>query len=125
MLPEQDIIVTVRTEYLSEQSVPEDERYVFAYHITMTNCGTESAKLLSRHWIITNGNEKVQEVKGAGVIGEYPLLAPGESYDYTSGTVIDTVVGVMHGSYRFQSEDGSEFDAPIPPFTLAVPNKVH
>ena len=124
-MQEHDIVVTVRTEYLQEQSVPEDDRYVFAYHITMTNCGTQAAKLLSRHWIITNGNEKVQEVKGAGVIGEYPNLAPGESYDYTSGTVMDTVVGSMHGSYRFLSEDGIEFEASIPPFTLAVPNKVH
>lgn len=124
-MQEHDIVVTVKTEYLSEQSVPDDDRYVFAYHITMTNCGTRSAKLLSRHWIITNGDERVQEVKGAGVIGEYPNLESGESYDYSSGTVIDTVVGTMHGSYRFLSEDGIEFDAPIPPFTLAVPNKVH
>ncbi|CUB05075.1 Co2+/Mg2+ efflux protein ApaG [Marinomonas fungiae] len=125
MQSEHDIVVTVRTEYLEEQSTPEDDRYVFAYHITITNCGTESAKLLSRHWIITNGNEKVQEVKGAGVIGEYPYLAPGDSYDYSSGTVLETVVGVMHGSYRFLSDDGTEFDAPIAPFTLAVPNQVH
>lgn len=125
MQQDHDIVVTVRTEYLFEQSVPEDDRYVFAYHITITNCGTDSAKLLSRHWIITNGDEKVQEVKGAGVVGEYPHLAPGESYDYTSGTVLDTVVGSMHGSYRFQGDNGTEFDTPIPAFTLAVPNQVH
>ncbi|WP_067216565.1 Co2+/Mg2+ efflux protein ApaG [Marinomonas gallaica] len=125
MQSEHDIVVTVRTEFLPEQSVSEDDRFVFAYHITITNCGTEAAKLLSRHWVITNGNEKVQEVKGAGVIGEYPYLAPGESYDYSSGTVLDTVVGVMHGSYRFLSDDGTEFDAPISPFILAVPNQVH
>lgn len=125
MQSEHDIVVTVRTEFLPEQSVSEDDRFVFAYHITITNCGTEAAKLLSRHWVITNGDEKVQEVKGAGVIGEYPYLAPGESYDYSSGTVLDTVVGVMHGSYRFLSDDGTEFDAPISPFTLAVPNQVH
>ncbi|MBM6551506.1 Co2+/Mg2+ efflux protein ApaG [Marinomonas ostreistagni] len=125
MQSEHDIVVTVRTEYLSEQSVPEDDRYVFAYHITMTNCGTVAAKLLSRHWVITDGNEKVQEVKGEGVVGQFPYLTPGESYDYSSGSVLETVVGIMQGSYRFLAEDGTEFDAPIAPFTLAVPNQVH
>ncbi|RBO84848.1 MULTISPECIES: Co2+/Mg2+ efflux protein ApaG [Marinomonas] len=120
-----DIVVDVRTEYLARQSTPDESRYVFAYHITITNCGTHAAKLQTRHWVITNGDEQVQEVKGSGVIGEYPHLQPGESYQYTSGTVIETVVGVMHGSYQFIADDGTEFTAPIRPFTLSVPNKVH
>lgn len=120
-----DIVVTVRTEYLASQSTPGESRYVFAYHITMTNCGEEAARLQSRHWIITNGNEQIQEVKGSGVIGEHPYLEPGESFQYTSGTVMDTEVGSMHGSYHFLADDGTEFDAPINPFTLCVPNKVH
>ena len=120
-----DVAISVQTEYLAQQSTPSESRFVFAYHITITNCGTESAKLESRHWIITNGNEKVQEIKGSGVVGEYPHLAAGESFQYTSGTVMDTVVGCMHGSYRFIADDGTEFDAPVRPFTLSVPNKVH
>lgn len=120
-----DVVVSVRTEYLASQSTPNESRYVFAYHISITNCGTEPAKLQTRHWIITNGNEQVQEVKGSGVIGEYPHLAPGESFHYTSGTVMDTVVGSMQGSYQFLADDGTEFDAPIRPFTLSVPNQVH
>ncbi|GAA0830806.1 MULTISPECIES: Co2+/Mg2+ efflux protein ApaG [Marinomonas] len=120
-----DVAVTVQTEYLAQQSMPSESRFVFAYHITITNCGSEPAKLKSRHWIITNGNEKVQEVKGDGVVGEYPYLAPGESYQYTSGTIMETMVGSMQGSYRFTADDGTEFDAPIRPFTLYVPNQVH
>ena len=120
-----DVVVSVRTEYLAGQSTPAESRYVFAYHISITNCGTESAKLQTRHWIITDGNEQVQEVKGSGVIGEYPYLAPGESFHYTSGTVMETVVGSMQGSYQFLADDGTEFKAPIRPFTLSVPNQVH
>ena len=120
-----DVVVSVRTEYLSGQSTPAESRYVFAYHISITNCGTESAKLQTRHWIITDGNEQVQEVKGSGVIGEYPHLDPGESFHYTSGTVMETVVGSMQGSYQFLADDGTEFKAPIRPFTLSVPNQVH
>ncbi|MBJ7537009.1 Co2+/Mg2+ efflux protein ApaG [Marinomonas transparens] len=120
-----DVAVSVRTEYLASQSTPTESRYVFAYHISITNCGTEAAKLQTRHWIITNGNEQVQEVKGSGVIGEYPHLGPGESFHYTSGTVMDTVVGSMHGSYQFIADDGTEFSAAVRPFTLSVPNKVH
>ncbi|ADZ90292.1 Co2+/Mg2+ efflux protein ApaG [Marinomonas mediterranea] len=124
-MEEYDIVVTVRTEYISAQSEPSDNRYVFAYHITMTNCGNQPAKLESRHWVITNGDERVQEVKGEGVVGAFPHLAPGESYQYSSGTVMDTVVGSMHGSYQFIADDGTRFDAGIKPFTLAVPNQVH
>ena len=120
-----DVVVSVRTEYLASQSTPSESRYVFAYHISMTNCGTESAKLTTRHWIITDGNEKVQEMKGSGVIGEYPHLASGESFHYTSGTVMNTMVGSMQGSYQFIADDGTEFAAPVRPFTLFVPNQVH
>lgn len=120
-----DVAVSVQTEYLAQQSMPSESRFVFAYHITITNCGSSAAKLKSRHWIITNGNEKVQEVKGDGVVGEYPHLEAGESYQYTSGTIMETVVGSMHGSYFFVADDGTEFEAPIRPFTLSVPNQVH
>jgi ApaG protein len=120
-----DVVVSVRTEYLANQSTPVESRYVFAYHVSITNCGSESAKLQTRHWIVTNGNEQVQEVKGSGVIGEYPHLESGESFHYTSGTVMDTVVGSMHGSYQFLADDGTEFEAQIHPFTLSVPNQVH
>lgn len=120
-----DIVISVRTEYLASQSTPAESRYVFAYHISMTNCGTEAAKLQTRHWILTDGNEKIQEVKGSGVIGEYPYLQPGESFHYSSGTLMETVVGSMQGSYQFIADDGKIFTAPIRPFTLSIPNQVH
>jgi len=120
-----DVVISVRAEYLPNQSTPTESRYVFAYHVSMTNCGTEPAKLQTRHWILTNGDEKVQEVKGSGVIGEYPYLQSGESFHYTSGTVMDTVVGSMQGSYQFVADDGTQFDATIRPFSLFVPNTVH
>ena len=120
-----DIVISVRTEYLASQSTPAESRYVFAYHISMTNCGTEAAKLQTRHWILTDGNEKIQEVKGSGVIGEYPYLQPGESFHYSSGTLLETVVGSMQGSYQFIADDGTIFTAPIRPFTLSIPNQVH
>ncbi|MBD5769714.1 Co2+/Mg2+ efflux protein ApaG [Marinomonas colpomeniae] len=120
-----DVVVSVRTEYIVSQSTPAESRYVFAYHVSITNCGTQPAKLQTRHWVVTNGNEQVQEVKGSGVIGEYPHLESGESFHYTSGTVMDTVVGSMQGSYQFLADDGTEFDALIRPFTLFVPNQVH
>lgn len=120
-----NVSVKVMTEYLPEQSIPEDNRYVFAYHVNIRNDGSQTAQLISRHWIMTDGNDKIQEVKGMGVVGAQPFLQPGESYQYTSGTVIETVVGTMQGSYQMQAEDGSLFDAIIPPFTLAMPNQVH
>lgn len=120
-----DIVISVRTEYLASQSTPAESRYVFAYHISMTNCGTEAAKLQTRHWILTDGNEKIQEVKGSGVIGEYPYLQPGESFHYSSGTLMETVVGSMQGSYQFIADDGTIFTAHIRPFTLSTPNQVH
>lgn len=120
-----DISVTAHTAFLPEQSDPERGRYVFAYTITITNRGNASAQLVSRHWIITDADDKVQEVRGLGVIGEQPYLRPGESFEYTSGTAIATPVGTMRGSYQMVAEDGTHFDAPIPPFTLAIPRVLH
>ena len=120
-----DICVTARTIYLAEQSDAAQGRYVFAYTITITNKGTIAAQLVSRHWIITDAEEKVQEVRGMGVIGEQPYLRPGESFEYTSGTAIATPVGSMRGSYQMVAEDGTQFDADIPPFTLAMPRVLH
>lgn len=120
----QKVLVTVASEYLVEQSDPERKRYVHAYHVSITNEGTESAQLLSRHWLIIDGNEEVQEVQGEGVIGQQPVLQPGETYKYTSGTIIKTEVGCMHGSYEMLSESGEHFLANIPPFTLATPGTI-
>lgn len=120
-----EIGVKVKTHYIVEQSSPEMNRYVFAYTITITNTGDVAAKLISRHWIITDAHGNVQEVKGDGVVGEQPFLQPGESFEYTSGTVMETPVGSMHGSYLMRAEDKTEFKALIPPFTLSVPNALH
>ena len=119
------IQVEAVAEYIDAQSRPEDEHYVFAYHITVRNTGALAAQLVSRHWIITDGNGKVQEVRGLGVVGEQPTLAPGESFRYTSGCVMETPVGTMHGSYQMVAGDGHHFDAAIPPFVLAVPRVLH
>ena len=115
------IEVHAQAEYIPNQSDPDENRFVFAYHITIRNVGTVRAKLLSRHWIITDGTGQRQEVKGEGVVGEQPHLAPGESFRYTSGSVLETPVGTMHGSYQMLSDEGQRFDATIAPFTLAVP----
>ena len=120
-----DITVAARTAFIPEQSDVETGRYVFAYTITITNTGSVPAQLLSRHWIITDSNNQVQEVRGAGVIGEQPLLRPNESFQYTSGTAIATPVGTMRGSYQMVAEDGVKFDAPIPEFTLSMPRVLH
>jgi ApaG protein len=120
-----DIRVTARTTYLADQSDAAQSRYVFAYTITITNKGTTAAQLVSRHWLITDADDKVQEVRGLGVIGEQPYLRPGESFEYTSGTAIATPVGTMRGSYQMVAEDGTQFDADIPPFTLAMPRVLH
>ena len=120
-----DIRVHVATQYVDEQSEPSIDRYVFAYTITIENLGDIAAQLISRHWIITDANGKVQEVQGDGVVGEQPHLDPGESYRYSSGAVLETPVGSMQGSYRMKAEDGIDFDAPIAPFTLAVPGMLH
>ncbi len=120
-----EITVVPRAAYLAEQSDPAKDQYVFAYTITITNTGTIAAQLISRHWIITDAERKVQEVKGLGVIGQQPVLKPGESFEYTSGASIATAVGTMRGSYQMVAEDGRAFDAPIPLFTLSVPRTLH
>ncbi|MEG3592110.1 MAG: Co2+/Mg2+ efflux protein ApaG [Pseudomonadota bacterium] len=124
-LENHNIVVNVQTVFVEAQSEPEEDRYVFAYTIKITNEGAKPAKLLTRHWIITDSNGKVQEVKGEGVIGQQPYLQPGEFFQYTSGTVIETPVGSMQGSYQMLSDDGSHFDAEILPFSLSVPKMLH
>lgn len=119
------IDIQVETDYVENQSVPEQHRFVFSYTITIRNEGSEAAKLLNRHWIITNANGKVHEVKGEGVVGEQPHLKPGESFRYTSGTVLDTPVGSMQGSYDMVDNLGNHFDAQIPAFSLAMPGSLH
>ena len=119
------ISVSVNTTYLAEQSDPSADRYVFAYTITIANSGTVAAQLISRHWIITDAENVTQEVKGLGVVGEQPLLRPGESFEYTSGTAMATPVGTMHGTYQMVAEDGNKFDAEIPLFTLSMPRVLH
>ncbi|NOX43606.1 MAG: Co2+/Mg2+ efflux protein ApaG [Gammaproteobacteria bacterium] len=120
-----NIEVIVNTRYLEEQSEPEDNQYVFSYTITLRNTGKQPAQLESRHWIITDANGQIQEVRGEGVVGEKPLLRSGEEYQYTSGAVIETPVGSMRGSYQMIAEDGTKFDAQIPVFTLSLPNILH
>jgi len=117
--------ISVATQFLDEQSDPDGERYVFAYTIRIRNLGRLPAQLLDRHWVITDGNGKVEEVRGEGVVGEQPRLEPGEAFTYTSGAVLETAVGTMQGSYHMSGDDGTEFDAPIPAFTLAVPRTLH
>jgi len=117
--------IDVATRYLDDQSEPEQDRYVFAYTIHIRNGGRLAARLLARHWVITDANGKVQEVEGEGVVGEQPWLRPGEDFEYTSGAVLETSLGTMHGSYAVLADDGTRFDAPIPPFTLTVPRTLH
>jgi len=119
------ISISVNTAYLADQSDPSTDRYVFAYTITIANSGTVAAQLISRHWIITDAENVTQEVKGLGVVGEQPLLRPGESFEYTSGTALGTPVGTMHGTYQMVAEDGNKFDAEIPSFTLSMPRILH
>lgn len=119
------IRVDVTSTYVAERSAPARGEYFFAYRIRIANEGEEPARLVSRHWIITDGNERRQEVRGLGVVGAQPRIPPGESFSYTSGTIIDTVVGTMEGSYRMVRDDGREFSVPIPAFRLAVPNALN
>lgn len=119
------IDVQVETRYVESQSLPNEDRFVFSYTITIRNDGESSARLLNRHWIITDANGKVQEVRGEGVVGEQPQLNPGETFRYTSGTVLDTPVGSMQGSYDMVDGQGNRFDALIPPFSLARPGSLH
>lgn len=121
----QNIQVGVETSYIDDQSDPESDRYVFAYTITISNTGSAAAKLVNRHWLITDANGKVQEVRGEGVVGEQPYLQPGEMFRYTSGTVIETPVGTMEGEYEMIDDDGESFLAPIDRFSLAVPRVLH
>lgn len=123
--PAHSIKVDVQTEFIEGQSNPAENRYVFAYTITIANTGTIPAKLLTRHWLITDANGEIQEVRGEGVVGAQPHLKPGHSFRYTSGTVIKTPVGSMQGSYQMVADNGEEFDALIEPFSLAVPGLVH
>jgi ApaG protein len=117
--------VEVQARYLESESAPEQERYVFAYTVRVHNRGAVGARLLGRHWIITDARGQVREVEGEGVVGEQPLLEPGAAFEYTSGAVLETDIGTMHGSYRMEAPDGSTYDAPIPAFTLAVPRTLH
>ena len=117
--------VSPKVTFLADQSDPDKNHFVFAYTITVTNTGSVAAQLVSRHWIITDANNQVQEVRGLGVVGEQPLLRPNESFQYTSGTAIATPVGTMRGSYQMVAEDGAQFDAPIPEFTLSMPRVLH
>lgn len=119
------IRIEVATDYVDEQSEPDSDRYVFAYTITISNNGNVPARLVSRHWVITDANGKVQEVSGDGVVGEQPHLNPGEEFRYSSGAVLETPVGAMQGMYRMEADNGVNFDAPIAPFTLAVPGVLH
>ena len=128
-----DIEVSVDTRFVDDQSAPADNRYVFAYTITLHNTGAVPARLqtrhwvqlLSRHWVITDANGKVQEVRGEGVVGEQPWMRPGDAYQYTSGAVLETAVGTMRGSYQMLADDGTRFDAQIPQFTLSIPRTLH
>ncbi len=120
-----DISVKTRTVYIADQSDPANDRYVFAYTITITNTGSAAAQLISRHWVITDATDKVQEVRGKGVVGEQPHLRPGESFEYTSGSAIATPVGTMRGSYQMVADDGAKFDVVIPEFTLSMPRVLH
>ncbi|MDQ2696656.1 MAG: Co2+/Mg2+ efflux protein ApaG [Pseudomonadota bacterium] len=123
--PLYNIKVVARPAYIEDQSVPEQNRYVFAYTITIHNEGKIAAQLLTRHWIITDANGKVQEVRGDGVVGEQPYLRPGEGFQYTSGAILETPVGSMHGSYQMRADDGVTFDAEIPIFVLSAPRTLH
>ena len=120
-----EVTVVPKSTYVEDQSDPAKNQYVFAYTITLTNTGNVPVQLVSRHWGITDANSKVIEGKGLGVVGQQPQLKPGESFEYTSGTHLETAVGTMRGTYQMVAEDGKEFDAPIPPFTLSVPRVLH
>jgi ApaG protein len=119
------IAIEVATRFLPEESAPDDGRYVFAYTIRIHNHGQVPALLISRHWIITDANGKTEEVEGDGVVGEQPYLRPGEDFEYTSGAVLETDLGTMHGGYQMLADDGTRFEASIPAFTLTIPRTLH
>ncbi|MBT3263200.1 MAG: Co2+/Mg2+ efflux protein ApaG [Acidiferrobacteraceae bacterium] len=120
-----EIDIEVETSYMADHSEPDKDRYVFAYTITLVNRGSISAKLLTRRWIITDADNRIEEVEGEGVVGEQPTLKPGEGFRYTSGTVVETPVATMHGSYKMLAEDGNTFDTDIPQFVLSAPRILH
>lgn len=120
-----NIKVNVESWYIENQSNPKKNYYVFAYTVTIVNQGQQAAQLLTRHWVITDSNHKVQEVRGDGVIGEQPVLKPGEQFVYTSGTMLETSVGTMKGSYQMEADDGFLFDATIDEFVLSTPRVLH
>lgn len=119
------IDVQVQTQFVPDQSRPDDNRYVFAYTVTLRNLGNVGAQLLTRHWVITDANGKTEEVTGEGVVGEQPWMRPGDDFEYTSGAVLETSVGIMTGTYHMLADDGTRFEAPIPPFTLTIPRTLH
>jgi len=124
-VPAANIRVDVETTYIEEQSDPRDKRFVFSYTITIRNEGRVPARLMTRHWIITDANGNFRETRGDGVVGEQPYIRPGQGYRYSSGAVIETPVGTMQGSYQMLADDGQQFDAPIAPFRLAIPGVLH
>lgn len=120
-----EIAVEPKAAYVADESDPAKDKYVFSYTIKITNTGDVGVKIVGRHWIITDADHKVQEVKGLGVVGQQPELKPGESFEYTSGAALPTSMGTMRGTYQMRADDGSTFDAPIPSFTLSVPRTLH
>lgn len=120
-----EMTVTVRTQYLEDQSNPDGSQYVFAYAVTIKNTGSIPAQLISRHWTITDANYQIQEVRGLGVVGHQPLLAPGEQFEYTSGTSLATPQGTMRGEYFCVAEDGAQFESKVPEFVLSLPRTLH
>jgi ApaG protein len=120
-----NINVSVKTTYVAAQSQPMEQRFVYTYTITIANQGYETAQLISRHWRITDANNKLQEVQGMGVVGEQPVIEPGKSYTYTSGVILETETGIMEGTYHMRRNDGAMFDAPIPTFALVPPHAIH
>ena len=123
--PKYQLSIAVQPRYLPDQSYPAKGQYAFAYTVRITNAGSVPTQLISRHWVITDGNGKIVEVKGLGVVGHQPLLAPGQSFEYTSGSQLATPAGTMQGSYFCVAEDGERFEAPIPAFSLAMPRTLH
>jgi ApaG protein len=124
-MPKYEFSVSVRPQFVPEHSNPDEDKFLFAYTVTIRNTGDVTAQLISRHWIITDANNKVEEVQGLGVVGEQPVLKPGEAFEYTSGCPIETPVGSMRGSYQCVAEDGTKFEAPIAEFLLSMPRTLH
>jgi len=124
-MPNYQFSVSVRPQFVPEHSRPDEDKFLFAYTVTIRNTGDVAAQLISRHWIITDANNKIEEVQGLGVVGEQPMLKPGEAFEYTSGCPIATPVGSMRGSYQCVAEDGTRFEAPIPEFLLSMPRTLH